>query len=78
MKDGWFGTTLADRHFRVKEVELYNRKNYEVKRPRILTTSEQREKVNRKIKQQLKRTEVELTQIQKMNARKARLTMIET
>ena len=45
MRNGWFGITLEnDEHFKVQEADLYNQKLYEIERPRLVTTSEQREK----------------------------------
>ena len=77
MKDGWVGVTLADRHFKVKEANLYNRKIYEVERAKTVMTSEQRDKINRKIKRQSKRIEAELANLCKEAANKARLAMLE-
>ena len=79
MRNGWFGITLEnDEHFKVQEADLYNRKLYEIERPKLITTSEQREKINRKLKRQSKRTEFELENLRKAAAKKARTAMIES
>ena len=79
MRNGWFGITLEnDKHFKVQEADLYNRKLYEIERPKLITTSEQREKINRKLKRQSKRTEFELENLRKAAAKKARTAMIES
>ena len=77
MKDRWFGITLSDCHFKVKETDLYNKNKYKVKILIILKMCEDQDKMNRKMKQQSKRTEMELTNIQKEAVKKAHLRMLE-
>ena len=78
MRDGWFCITLSDdRLFKIREANLYNKNIYKVIRPKVMATSEERDKLNRKAKRQSKRTEMELTKLRKEAATKARLKMIE-
>ena len=59
MRSGWFLVTLEDdQQFKIKEADLFNMERYVVKAPKLVMSSEQRDKINRKAKQQSKKTDL--------------------
>ena len=78
MRNGWFRVILEnDKDFKVREEDLLNNKIYKIKIPKKVMTSEERDKINRKIKRLSKRQEEELTHRRKQEAKAEREKMLD-
>ena len=77
MRNGWFRIILEnDSEFKVREDDLLNQKVYNIKVPEKIMTSEEREKLNRKVKRQSKHQEEEMVHRRKEEAACARKQML--